>query len=193
MEVVLTAMDAESDAAGAGAGHAGAMLEQLLGPNKNGLFEFRVDTTTRTKRAEKVTVRATWPARHSPAERKRLITLLRRHHRGFKDLAEERPGSFAFSVEIPKAELPHFKGIRTYIPRVLEVTDRSKAKTGNPRYDAVIALQGARDRRRKLARLAFVADIRETQPGFAHVFHLEQLGPKGRRLGGLTVIFLRVR
>jgi hypothetical protein len=196
IEVVLVAMDMEtmSKAAGAGAGHGGAMREDLLGPNADGLFEFRVDTTTRTKRAEKVTLRATWAATHTPEDRKRLTTILRRHHRGFKGLAEERPRRFAFSTEIPRGELPHFKGIKPNMPKVVKVTDRSKAAKGNLRYDAVIALQGAVAKGpRKLARLAFLADVRDMQVGFAQVFHLEQLGAKGNREGGLTVIFLRIR
>jgi hypothetical protein len=185
--VVQCSQDGADDAAGAGAGDVGTAGGKPLGPNEDGLFEFRLDTTTRTMRPERVTLRGVWPAKH-PAPQLEELTAIMRRVRRFRGFADERPGRFAFRFDIPKAELPRRRGQPAYIPRVNRIVDKSGAKRGNPTFDALVTLQPKRQ-----ARVGFVADLSTTPVGRAQVFRLEQIGPQGRSHGGVTLIFLRVR
>jgi hypothetical protein len=184
--VVLVASNAAADAGGAGQGGAGARGQKRIGLNEDGLFEFRLDTTTRTSRAEQVTLRAIWVNAHPAAELRRLLPILR-ETRGFRGLARQRPRKFAFRIKIPEKDLPHRKGQRPYFPTLLRVKDRSSVQEGDPQYDSIIRLQP-----NKIARVGFTADLVNSRVGLAHVFHLEQIGPNRRRHGGATLIFIRV-
>jgi hypothetical protein len=182
--IFIAASSNDGSAGGAGAGTAGTQEGKPMGPNEDGLWEFRVDTTARTRKPGRVIVRAEWANQVSGAELKRLLALLKKR-RGFERLAKEPPPSFGFQFKLPARELPPAK-IR-FIPKVLEAGPK-ESKDGVPRYEARIML-----RPRRISRIGVTADLRKTPVGQAQVFHVEQIGFRGRREGGLTVIFLRVR
>jgi hypothetical protein len=175
----------EADAAGAGMPAAGLVQTKPLGLNKEGLFEFRVNTTAIGKRPEEVTLRATW-VNPTPARAKRLVPILKRTH-AFKGFARQRPRKFALHFGTPRGQLPPPKERPPDVVKAHKTTDHTHVK-GKPTFEAKVKL-----RPNRVARFGLTADLRNTRVGLAHVFALEQFGPKGHRDGGLTVIFLRVR
>lgn len=183
MSVVVTAnkQSGEQNAGGAGKGQAGTNAKKPLFLNLEGLLDFRVDTTTRLAKAEDVLITATW-ANLDP-KIKRFAAELKRT-RVFRGFARRPPAGFGFNVKLPLQDLPHAKGQKPYIPKVLEVKDNSKGK--QPRYDALIRLQP-----KKPARIALnVNPEGSSTAGLAHVFYLEQHNKAGKPQGGITVIFV---
>lgn len=179
---VRMAKSEEQNAAGAGKGAAGVNREWPLFLNEQALLDFRVDTTTQGAKAEDVLVRATWM--NLDPKIKRLARRLKRSG-VFRGFARRPPAGFAFNVKLPIQDLPHGKGYKPYIPKVIKVTDQTKGKK-QPRYDAVIRLQP-----KKRARIALnVNPEGSSTAGLAHVFYLEQYGLKGKPQGGLTLVFV---
>jgi hypothetical protein len=179
---VRMAKSEKQDAAGAGKGAAGVNREWPLFLNGQALLDFRVDTTTQGTKTEDVLVRATWMNLDPKTQR-----LARRLKQSgvFRGFARKPPAGFAYNVKLPLADLPHGKGQKPYIPKVLKVNDQTRGKK-QPRYDAVIQLQPKRR-----ARIALNANLEgASTAGLAHVFHLEQLNLNGKPQGGLTLVFV---
>jgi hypothetical protein len=172
----------EQNAAGAGKGQTGLNREWPLLLNLDGLLDFRIDTAARTSKAEDVLLRATW-ANGNPGTRHIAARLKRT--RVFRGFARKPPEGFAYNVKLPLQDIPHAKGQKPYIPKVLKVKDGTKnAKL--PRYDALVRLQP-----KKPARVALNVNLGgSSTAGLAHVFYLEQLTAKGKPQGGITLVFV---
>jgi hypothetical protein len=182
--VVAVRSPGKSDSAGAGQDDAGMTPKKPLGPNKAGLFEFRIDTRARTTKAEDVTLRATWVNAHP--EIKRFSAALK-PTKVFRGFAETPPAQFGFHFDLPAEAIPHEKGQRPFFPNVLKVSDATKPRKGDPRYDAIVRLQP-----KKVARIGVTADLRGAARGQAHVFHVEQFDANRKPTGGGTLIFIPV-